>query len=244
MKTFIRKLKTNHVKDYYQSLLEALLYILSLAGKKHMAKTQERNFTKTPMLGYLKENSERTFFKLKSNVAKWSTFIQNGNEEYSETVLSEVKTFIRSDFYTAFSIGNETVEMTKFIDNDEVQSFTVEQSKVGNFYEYPANSEINIELSTIHAAKGETQTASLLLETSYYSDKKISGYESERIMTQLKGIPYTNTNNSKEIRIKETLKMAYVAMSRPTHFLCMAIHIKRINGHEIELENYGWKIIK
>lgn len=244
LKTFIRKLKTNQAKDYYQGFLEAFLYILALGGKKYLAKTQERNFTKTTMLGYLKENSESIFNALKSKVARWSSIIQNRNEEFNEAVLSELKTFIRFDFYSAFSIVNETEEMTKFIDNDEVQSITVEQSKADNFYEYPENTEIKVALSTIHAAKGETHTATLLLETSYYSDKKINGYESERIMPQLKGAPYTNTNNSKEKRTKETLKMAYVAMSRPTHFLCMAIHRDRVNGHENELENHEWKIIK
>lgn len=244
LKMFIRKLKTNTAKDYYLNFLEVFLYILSLAEKKHMAKTHERNFTKTTMLGFLKENSESTFNTLKSKIARWSSIIQNGSEEFNKAVLSELKTFIRSDFYSAFKIENETEEMSKFIDNDEAQSITVEQSKASNYYEYPENKEIKIELSTIHSAKGETHTATLLLETSYYSDKKINGYESERIMPQLKGEPYKNINNSKEIRIKETLKMAYVAMSRPTHFLCIAIHQDRLNGCDTDLENHDWKIIK
>lgn len=66
----------------------------------------------------------------------------------------------------------------------------------------------------IHSIKGETHAATLYIETSYRSK-----CESQRIAEQLKGI--ANYDDS-EIHL-QTLKMAYVGMSRPRYLLCMAI---------------------
>ena len=47
-------------------------------------------------------------------------------------------------------------------------------------------------------------------------------------MDQLLGIPYSSSENN--ARLLETLKMAYVAMSRPKYLLCIAIKKERIQS--------------
>ena len=93
---------------------------------------------------------------------------------------------------------------------------------------------ITIELGTIHSIKGETHTATLVMETQYYTT------ESQKILNILKG----KEIKKPKTREAEAMKMLYVAMSRPTDLLCFACNEKNIQGHEKEIEKAGWKIEK
>ncbi len=93
---------------------------------------------------------------------------------------------------------------------------------------------INIEIGTIHSVKGETHTATLVMETKYHTT------ESQKILNILKGQEIKNPNK----RQAEAMKMLYVAMSRPTDLLCFACNEENIRGHEKEIEKAGWKIEK
>ena len=94
--------------------------------------------------------------------------------------------------------------------------------------------DVSVEVTTIHSAKGETHFATLYLETSYYSN-----CESDRIMSYLLGNYITPT----EDRIKKTLKMAYVGMSRPQYMLCVAISNKSYNC-ALDKKNGGhWDVV-
>lgn len=93
---------------------------------------------------------------------------------------------------------------------------------------------INIEIGTIHSVKGETHTATLVMETKYYTT------ESQKILNILKG----QEIKQPKTREAEAMKMLYVAMSRPTDLLCFACNEEYIRGHEKEIEKAGWKIEK
>lgn len=112
--------------------------------------------------------------------------------------------------------------------------------KSTNIFKYQyQDTTVNIEIGTIHSVKGETHTATLYLETYYFNDSGKS-YESQRLIEQLKG---NRICADCGIRVKESLKMAYVGMSRPTDLLCLAIHKSRIAaGDFAELQN-SWDII-
>ncbi|MDC9519675.1 UvrD-helicase domain-containing protein [Pseudoalteromonas sp. Angola-31] len=69
---------------------------------------------------------------------------------------------------------------------------------------------IDISVSTIHKAKGETHTATLIMETY----KK--GYDINQLLPLLKG--------KKKKGFEAKKKVLYVGMTRPTHLLCLAIH--------------------
>ncbi|MEL7124297.1 MAG: hypothetical protein AAFO07_32980, partial [Bacteroidota bacterium] len=62
-------------------------------------------------------------------------------------------------------------------------------------------------------------TATLYLET-YFN----RGYESSRLFNQLK---LQHLQGDERPRIKQSAKMCYVGMSRPTHLLCVAVHKSR-----------------
>ena len=95
--------------------------------------------------------------------------------------------------------------------------------------------DITIEVGTVHSAKGETHTATLYLET-YYKKKT----DSQRLLPFFKG-EYPPELVSKPEHI-ENLKIAHVAMSRPTHLLAFACSKGSISGHEDALIKNGWQI--
>ncbi|MFW8632084.1 UvrD-helicase domain-containing protein [Vibrio natriegens] len=99
---------------------------------------------------------------------------------------------------------------------------------------------INIHLSSIHAVKGETHTATLALET--YS----KAHNLEKLIAQLKG---KQIKASATRALQDRLKLHYVAMTRPRRLLCLAMkkssftdkNTGKIKERDIEaLKKQGW----
>jgi hypothetical protein len=85
-----------------------------------------------------------------------------------------------------------------------------------NFYRYPGNDpKVNIRVGSIHSIKGETHNATLVLETFWYS------HNLESLLPWLDG--RKSGGESENERQKYRLKLHYVAMTRPTHLLCLAM---------------------
>lgn len=95
-----------------------------------------------------------------------------------------------------------------------------------------SKTNIKIEISTIAGVKGETHDATLLLET-YKGGKDLDKF-----------LPYiSNQSYAKKYREHAKLSNLYVAMTRPKHLLCLAMHESSFNDeHANALKNLGWKI--
>lgn len=100
--------------------------------------------------------------------------------------------------------------------------------------------KVNIRLGSIHSIKGETHTATLILDTYNKS------HHLKMIFPWVKGTPKKTVSDSDEKR----LKLHYVAMTRPSHLLCLAIKKSTlekdgtINQRVIdELKSHGWRKI-
>lgn len=90
------------------------------------------------------------------------------------------------------------------------------------------------EVSTIHAVKGETHAATLVLETKNYNFD---------IGTLIDYILNENTVKPTAVRKKGFMKMLYVAFSRPEHLLCIAMDKSRFPSEHINKSIYGgWNI--
>lgn len=95
---------------------------------------------------------------------------------------------------------------------------------------------VSVKVDTIHSVKGETLRAILVLETIFYEhDLRVlidKGY--------LKGQP-PNAEPGK--RLADHLKRIYVAMTRPTDLLCLAVLDEHIKDGDLQaLEKLGWAI--
>lgn len=111
-----------------------------------------------------------------------------------------------------------------------------------NTYRFEVGSEnVNIRLSSIHAEKGKTHTATLILET----------YNRTHFVKKL--LPWLEGKASAAKRPNETAKksmmLMYVAMTRPTHMLCLAMRKSSMGEGKAEtkrrtaLQQAGWAII-
>ena len=97
------------------------------------------------------------------------------------------------------------------------------------------NGKIDIEVSTVHAVKGETHAATLYLETFYNRH-----HESDRLAEQFKGVAYAGTNED----TLKNLRVTYVGMSRPRYLLCVAIQQDRFDKIDCEELRRIWKVEK
>ena len=83
---------------------------------------------------------------------------------------------------------------------------------------------VEIKVGTIHSIKGETHMATLLVENENYSSSESSyfwGHKSDNDLFCPNNI-YKRPKTS-HAQLEQRLKTTYVAMSRPTHLLCVAV---------------------
>ncbi len=217
-----------------KSILNALLKILRY---ENISDNNGRNYTKKKLLSLLKENNEEQYEKLKLLLYQWSINIIRGKKN---DVYSELKNYI-SEF---LRIYEKSIDKSKdFIEAPANK----EQVTVSTVFSGPTNSNIyekdgiKIEVTTIHAVKGQTHTATLYMETYYQQDgrgKNAKSYESQRLIEQIKG---NKIEKDMKDRARQSAKMAYVGLSRPTHLLCLAIHKDRFKENDFKDR---WVIIK
>ena len=101
---------------------------------------------------------------------------------------------------------------------------------------------VHIRLSSIHAEKGKTHAATLILET----------YNRTHFVNKL--LPWLEGKASAAKRPNESAKknmmLMYVGMTRPTHMLCLAMRKSSLGEGNIEakrraaLEQAGWSILE
>jgi hypothetical protein len=115
------------------------------------------------------------------------------------------------------------------------------QLAVNTFRSTQDQGVLDIRLGSIHSCKGQTHTATLVLETYNYE---------HFIDTLLPWLAGQKSHGGTRLgkRIVQRLLAMYVAMTRPTHLLCLAIS-RRTLGDETEFEancvqlrEQGWDI--
>jgi len=206
-----------------KNILNALLRILRYEN----ILIDDCNYTKQKLLYFLKEDKEEQYEELKLLLYQWSINIIRGrnNDAYSE-LKNYVPKFL-DIFGKSINHSKNFIEATE--NRRQVTPATVSGSlSNNNIYEEDG---VKIEVTTIHAVKGQTHTATLYLET-YYHQK----YESERLKEQFKGNNFSGTR----VYEKQSTKMTYVGLSRPTHLLCLAVHENRFNKDDFKDK---WDII-
>jgi hypothetical protein len=105
-----------------------------------------------------------------------------------------------------------------------------------NVFRYPAEKpKVNIRLGSIHSVKGETHTATLVLDTFFY------GHQLKELKPWLLGAKTGGANQT--ARTLGRLRLHYVAMTRPSHLLCLAMRRDSLTDAEIaKLRARGWRV--
>ncbi len=135
--------------------------------------------------------------------------------------------------------GDEVQKFLSWPDGDYSAESPVRVSKrKGNIFPYTQDGRsVDIRVGSIHSVKGETHTATLVLET-FWNKHNI-----DSLMAWLQGCP---TENPPKTQNETRLKVHYVAMTRPTHLLCLAIKKESLEGDNGDvmrrLEERGWTV--
>lgn len=201
-------------QDYRSHLLDALVAVLVRADVK---KNNGRQFSKTTMLEYLEINAPDVYVKLNNKLSEWILRICNSEFSIDSDVFDDVKSFISTDYANVFGFVAGIGLVRHFLEKqDEVFYRAKNKEQSSNVYR---DGDIDIEVATVHSVKGETHAATLFLETKNYK------FESEHFGAQLCGEPYVH--RAGEAHVLPSLKVAYVALSRPKYLLAYAIHKDR-----------------
>lgn len=119
-------------------------------------------------------------------------------------------------------------------------------ARTDNLFAYPPDApQVRIRLGSIHSVKGETHTATLVLDT-FFHDHHLKELKPWLLGTKSGG--YWVNRRGKKVaegsRILGRLKLHYVAMTRPTHLLCLAMRRDAFDEGELNtLASHGWTII-
>jgi len=125
---------------------------------------------------------------------------------------------------------------------DDVESSDVTPSSQ-NVYGYPTtDTKVNIRLGSIHSVKGETHTATLVLD-SYFHKHHLNELKPWLLGEREGSITYKPKGKqvSEGPRMLGRLKLHYVAMTRPSHLLGLAMRKDAFNDSELDqLRARGW----
>ena len=127
-----------------------------------------------------------------------------------------------------------------WVDNDSLTT-VAESSNEGalpNVYRVTeGNQYVDIKLGSIHSVKGQTHIATLVLHTYWQRD----GHSTKRMMPWLLGDKINHSNA--RVQDTERLRHMYVAMTRPSHLLCLAIPKLAFSNQDQQmstLRSRGW----
>ena len=131
---------------------------------------------------------------------------------------------------------NDLAKIQEFIcfEGDSFLSGTIANVCVNKISTDVSGRKIENEVVTIHAVKGETHAATLVLETKFHSNDL--GLLIDYILAENIAKPTA----SRKIKF---MKQLYVAFSRPEHLLCLAMDKSGFPPEHVGKQEYaGWKI--
>ena len=134
--------------------------------------------------------------------------------------------------------GNGADEFLDWGKSEDTQGATADRKQSDNFFRYPQeNPSVAIQVGSIHSIKSQTHTATLVLETYYLAHhlKMVKPW----LLGKRSGGSDVNTT------LQSRLKLHYVAMTRPTHLLCLAMREDAFLKKEIAfLKARRWRVAR
>lgn len=198
------EIKQLGTKVYYELFVNALLAVLNLIP--------DNQYSKSKLLAELKENNPQF-------LTAFNLFIINSIQQIETDAILPID--VKTKFINLLTQCEYQVsQYTDFINENQINPIDAFTQKNNVIVE----DGIEIKVGTIHSIKGETHMATLLVENENYSNSESSYFWGHKSDNDL----FCPNNNYKRpqtsyARLEQRLKTTYVAMSRPTHLLCVAI---------------------
>jgi DNA helicase-2/ATP-dependent DNA helicase PcrA len=188
----------------------------------------DRYFTKRTFINHLKYSHPEIYEEFQETLYYACISCVRGQTNLAHHRLIEfIPGLIRAVF--AAEITNDG---QYFLSNLSMPSLVNTGVAIPNVVNYKS---LLMSVGTVHSVKGETHMATLYLDTCYHK------LESEKSINQLIG---KDACLEKQSRKLESAKMMYVGFSRATDLLCYAVEDGRLNEHEDQLIQAGWKIVR
>ncbi len=207
--------KDKSLRGIRNNIISALVEVLKIEGKKYNEKRWFNNSLLDSIMGSGRGKfSNDCFNRYEQILFDCSMSVIRG--EVKEA-LSVLRVYIKNVFLLLFEIDGHNAH--EFINGPCALLVNSTEDGVAKSNTKEFNG-LTIQVGTVHSQKGRTHTATLYMETSFY------GVETARTSKQFRGTSHKPKGSDK--RIKQSLRMAYVGFSRPTHLLCFAVHEKRL----------------
>jgi DNA helicase II / ATP-dependent DNA helicase PcrA len=192
----------------------------------------QRPFTPSALTKYLADYQADFWIAMRLKIAEWLKQLATGKPDCREEIIK----YATTDFWAVW--GKEMNDSCKvFFTTKMTNTNEAAESEIlsnNNCFEFEVDGiTIPVHFSTIHSVKGETHCATLYLETFNRT------FDIEKIVPFILGEKKQSLRNSNLGR----LKTSYVAMTRATHLLCIAVRERVITNNIQELEDTGWKVI-
>jgi len=159
------------------------------------------------------------------DVAKWE-------HEWRDVVVA-VGEFLANTRFNAGDIAAFLIWPAPEISGEHVRR----TRRSDNFFRYPSDDpKVQIRVGSIHSVKGETHTATLVLDT-YFHDHHLQALK-PWLLGQKVG------KGREGVRLQARLKQHYVAMTRPTHLLCLAMKDTFSQVETVTLKQRGWRVAR
>lgn len=225
--------RENTMYECYSVITKILVYVLRLLEEKD---DEGRFYSKTTIKKWIKEKGEEAYANYLQFLYKSSAFLFF--KEYEDCYHS-VHDYLKGSFSALFNISETNFFFSNFIGERFNADFIVEQNS-----EYP-----DINIGSVHSAKGQTHCATMYVETPYKKYETEYLFRVKKHAAKKRGVIYYPnplfqeevTNNL--VTTKSVMHMMYVGFSRPTHLLCYAVVKDNWNEDMIaKMKELGWKI--
>lgn len=224
--------KKKTLEPLRKNILNALVKILRI---ENINTRDDTPYTKKKLIDFVYETNIEKYDELNLNLYNWSIGIIKGK---INEVLEEIKEYVP----TLLAIFDKIVSKSSAFINHKVE-IPVENTDVLTKTNHYREDGLEIEITSVHAVKGQTHCATLYLESYFQKDGKganAKSYESQRLAQQFLGLQIqSNVGN----RTKQSAKMAYVGFSRPTDLLCIAVHKDRFDNQLKKIDRSIWEVI-
>lgn len=201
----------------YKIVLEGISKLLFTAGYEYIPISQ--------LKGMIKDSPKRKEINQKI-IALQSSDLNN-----SQGWVNNIK-----DLLAVLGLVDKYAVLTKFISYLAPSAKAEDEFVSTNIYVEKINGRnIVIEVDTIHSVKGETHSATLLLETKFHE------YDVHQMLDYIVGIKNKTPTG---VRKPKFMKQLYVAMTRPKHLIGITIDKSRISEAKREAAiAKGWNVV-
>jgi DNA helicase-2/ATP-dependent DNA helicase PcrA len=218
-----------NIARFKKLLLEAICRGLKIGGVNHPH--TQKYFTPASLNTFYQESGKLEGFH--TRVGCWIRQVQKG-----ESIFISLSAFM--NVLLKHFKAKESDDLREFLENTAIEIKADTPDQIVYTYRDQTRS-VDLQFDTVHGVKGETHVATLYMETYY-----ILNDLGDKILPFIAADERQQGKYRKDNAFLKRLPCAYVAMSRATDLLTLAVHVKRFPddlGTYFSDEESGWNVV-